>query len=321
MTQPNLWDDIENNSFTLSETLSVSFLSSASTLGLVNLLAYLLIFSSKSKNTSLSRVIISVLVTWWLGSTIDYVIDLISASDSPERIRFHRLIEACVVRLFYITSTELFNWSLFTLFCTLSDEFRASLTSRRYVLPPSNSRMMKGIIIFQGVFALSTYTLGFYESLTARLPLFHILFIIYFILSLVTSSYLIITFAYTHYLPSLKSRWRSTEDSLSWSFSSGLIYLGFGSIVHIFFSLATIISGQSLYDVRISVLSCSIRYSLFLLFLWRVRRNTIPVFELEGGAVVRRRGSSTLIGSSAKPDFLGELWDAQQSFENHNSTF
>ncbi len=123
---------VEHTSFTLSQTLSISFISSASTLALVNVLSYILIFPVK--NTTLSRLIIAFLVTWWLGSSIDYIFDLLLAGESLETQRVHRIIENAVVRAFYISSTELFNWSMYKLFCSVSDDFQASFRMRRFLL-------------------------------------------------------------------------------------------------------------------------------------------------------------------------------------------
>lgn len=125
------WDRIESESndqtYSLAQTLSVSFLASASTLALTNICGYLLIF--RGKRTVVSRLIIAFLATWWIGSSIDYSFDLLLVG----RPLLHRIIEYCVVRAFYITSTELFNWSLYMLYATVCDNVAASLGVRRFV--------------------------------------------------------------------------------------------------------------------------------------------------------------------------------------------
>lgn len=129
---PTIWGNVEDNTYTLSQTLSISFLSSASTLALINFSAYLLIF--KEKSTLLSRLIIAFLAAWWIGSSLDYVFDLLLAADKPDIARIHGVIEQSVVRGLYSLSTELFNWSIFKLFSTVSSDFRASFRFARYAL-------------------------------------------------------------------------------------------------------------------------------------------------------------------------------------------
>jgi hypothetical protein len=180
---------------------------------------------------------------------------------------------------------------------------------------------------FQVGFAVLIYILSIHKAVSSESPVFPILHLIYYISSLVVSTALSAYFVWTHYIPSHK--YTTIEESLKWALSSGLAFLLFASIIHIFFLIATGIGGAGLYDVRVSVLSCSLRYSLWLLFLYRVRLNSTPVFIVDPARVVRRRGSSTLVmsGSSAgikssvtasrTPELLYDLY----SSENYSSTF
>lgn len=110
-----------------------------------------------------------------------------------------------------------------------------------------------------------------------------------YISSTIQSLVLTIAFSYTFYFPLLQ------DTSLKKLFTSGFMALAAHIAVYVFFAIVTAVSEVGhLYGVRIAVLGTSIRYSLFLLFLYRVRRNSRPVYNLPQGARIRSvsRGSA-----------------------------
>lgn len=190
------------------------------------------------------------------------------------------------------------------------------------------------MMVLEALFAIATYSVSLHHAIYPYPQryiqyMYVILYLVSILVSLTQTAY----FIYTHYCTCTNLPF-SLESSLKWGFSSGLAYLLLQSLIQIFFAVATVTSHASLYDVRVSVLSCSLRYSLFLLFLYRVNRNSMqPVIlvaeklhsvePLPEGIIETKiprdlagsLGNSLKIleGSSKGSDFLYDLYGQHQS--------
>ncbi|KAJ3215628.1 hypothetical protein HK099_006281 [Clydaea vesicula] len=104
-------------------------------------------------------------------------------------------------------------------------------------------------------------------------------FLVPTIFAIVLTSY----FCYKFYLPKLSLIKNNFDELMTFFFSSGLFNLISFLALYIIFAIVTSVSVdfRDFYSVKISVFATAVRYSLFLLFLYQVRRlasEEIPIF-------------------------------------------
>lgn len=268
-------------SYTFDEALSLSFGSAAATLALVNLLIFILIFGLKS--TSLSRLIVAFLVSWYFATCLDFSIDLLFANrlvydnsnDFFNSKRIFLLIQSTILKLLIILYSECFNWSLAHLILSLKPAFKR--VYKTYVFP---------VLVLESLFALFIYILGVYEYIQVynldgpnfkkflnnerentaikNLYLSENITQGYILSSMITSIIMALYFFVYYHLPKLLTK------PLTYSFKSGSIYLLASIIIHVFFSVICIVNEKQIHQVRLAVLGTSMKSSFFIGWIYCV---------------------------------------------------